>query len=126
MNKLSKLLLIDDESEFRFLIKTDLENEGFEVLEAADGLTGINLALSEKPDLILLDLNMPDPDGYQVLTLIRAHDRLQDIPVIILTTGDNINDRLRQTTDGADDHIAKSLDPKERTARIRSILAKER
>jgi DNA-binding response OmpR family regulator len=126
MKNLTRILLIDDEPEFRFLIKTDLENEGFEVLEAADGFAGIKLALSENPDLILLDLNMPEPDGHQVFRMIRDHDLLRDIPVIILTTGDDINDRLRQTTEVADDHIAKSLDPKERIARIRSILARNR
>ena len=124
MQRVYKILLIDDESEFRFLIKTDLENEGFEVLEAADGHSGIEMALEKNPDLILLDLNMPEPDGYQVYKMIRKHDLLRHLPVIILTTGDEINDRLRQATDDVNDFIAKSLDPKERTVRIRAVLEK--
>lgn len=125
MKKTTKLLIIDDEAESRFLIKTDLENEGFHVLEAADGITGIELAVSEKPDLILLDLNMPEPDGYQVYKMIRNHDVVRHLPVIMLTAGEEIIDRYHQLANPADDYIGKGLDPKERTARIRAVLGKK-
>ena len=126
MTKVFKILLIDDEDEFRFLIKTDLENEGFQVFEAADGLTGIERAVIDQPDLILLDLNMPEPDGQQVYEMIKNDKRIGQIPVIILTTGDDLSEHYSQLMTQADDYIGKAVDPKERSARIRTILAKKR
>jgi len=116
------LLLIDDESEFRYLTKLDLENEGFSVIEAADGGEGLALMRSQKPDLVLLDLNMPDPDGHKICDMIRNDETLRNMPVIILTTSDDLNDKLRRLDGGADDYITKSIDPKERVARIRAVI----
>jgi len=116
------LLLIDDESEFRYLTKLDLENEGFSVIEAADGREGLALMRSEKPDLVLLDLNMPDPDGHKICEMIRDDEAFQNTPVIILTTSDDLNDKLKRLDGGADDYITKSIDPKERVARIKAVI----
>jgi len=116
------LLLIDDESEFRYLTKLDLENEGFVVSEAVDGLEGIEMIRSIQPDLVLLDLNMPDPDGHKVCDMIREDEELRNTPVIVLTTSDDLNDKLKRLEGGADDYITKSIDPKERAARIKSVL----
>ena len=116
------LLLIDDESQFRFMTKMDLESDGFTVFEAANGIDGIDIMRSENPDLVLLDLNMPEPDGHKVCDMIKNDDSLRHIPVIILTTSDDLNDKLRRLDGGADDYITKGIDPKERAARIRAVI----
>lgn len=116
------LLLIDDESEFRYLTRLDLENEGFTVSEALNGVEGLEMMRSIKPDLVLLDLNMPDPDGHEVCDKIREDEELCNTPVIVLTTSDDLNDKLKRLDGGADDYITKSIDPKERVARIKAVL----
>ena len=116
------LLLIDDEAEFRYLTKLDLENEGFTVSEADNGNEGLEMIRSLKPDLVLLDLNMPDPDGHEVCDVIRQDEELRTTPVIVLTTSDDLNDKLKRLDGGADDYITKAIDPKERVARIKAVL----
>jgi diguanylate cyclase (GGDEF)-like protein len=122
MNEQYKLLLIDDEAQFRFMTKMGLESNGFTVLEAADGNEGLKILAKEKPDLVLLDLNMPEPDGHKVCDLIKGDESLKHIPVIILTTSDDLSDKLNRLEGGADDYITKSADPKERAARIRTVI----
>ncbi len=92
------------------------------MIEAANGKEGLALMRSQKPDLVLLDLNMPDPDGHKVCDMIREDEALRNTPVIILTTSDDLSDKLRRLDGGADDYITKSIDPKERVARIRAII----
>ena len=122
MNEQYKLLLIDDEAQFRFMTKMGLEENKFTVLEANDGKEGLEILRSERPDLVLLDLNMPDPDGHKVCDIIKNDDTLRHIPVIILTTSDDLSDKLRGLEGGADDYITKTIDPKERAARIRAVI----
>ena len=122
MNDPYLLLLIDDEGHFRFMTKMSLEADGFRVQEAASGPAGIELAHQTPPDLVLLDLNMPEPDGHEVCEMIKSDNALRHIPVIILTTSDDLNDKLRRLDGGADDYITKSVDPKERAARIRAVI----
>jgi diguanylate cyclase (GGDEF)-like protein len=122
MNEQYKLLLIDDEAQFRFMTKMGLESNGFTVLEAADGNEGLKILAAEKPDLVLLDLNMPEPDGHKVCDIIKSDESLKHIPVIILTTSEDLSDKLNRLEGGADDYITKSADPKERAARIRTVI----
>lgn len=122
MNEQYKLLLIDDEAQFRFMTKMGLEENKFTVLELNDGKEGLEILRSERPDLVLLDLNMPDPDGHKVCDIIKNDDTLRHIPVIILTTSDDLSDKLRGLEGGADDYITKTIDPKERAARIRAVI----
>ena len=122
MNEQYKLLLIDDEAQFRFMTKMGLESNGFTVLEASDGKEGLKILATEKPDLVLLDLNMPEPDGHKVCDIIKSDESLKHIPVIILTTSDELSDKLNRLEGGADDYITKSADPKERAARIRAVI----
>ncbi len=117
-----KLLLIDDEEHFRFMTRMGLEADGFIVNEAANGIEGIEKLRTEKTDLVLLDLNMPDPDGHKICDLIKNDNSLKFIPVIILTTSDDLNDKLRRLDGGADDYITKDIDPQERAARIRAVI----
>jgi diguanylate cyclase (GGDEF)-like protein len=122
MEEQYKLLLVDDEAQFRFMTKMGLEANGFTVIEAADGKEGLEILGREKPDLVLLDLNMPDPDGHQVCDIIKNDDSLRHIPVIILTTSEDLSDKLRRLEGGADDYVTKTTDPKERAARIRAVI----
>ncbi|MBA7579157.1 Protein-glutamate methylesterase/protein-glutamine glutaminase [subsurface metagenome] len=122
MDEQYKLLLIDDEAQFRFMTKMGLEANGFIVLEASDGNEGLEILGKEKPDLVLLDLNMPDPDGHKVCDTIKNDDSFRHIPVIILTTSEDLNDKLRRLEGGADDYITKTTDSKERAARIRATI----
>jgi diguanylate cyclase (GGDEF)-like protein len=116
------LLLIDDEAQFRFMTKLGLEANGFKVLEAADGNEGLKILSKQRPDLVLLDLNMPDPDGHKVCDIIKNDESLRQLPVIILTTSEDLSDKLRRLEGGADDYITKTIDPKERAARIRAVI----
>jgi diguanylate cyclase (GGDEF)-like protein len=116
------LLLIDDEAQFRFMTKMGLEANGFKVIEAADGKEGLEILSKEKPDLVLLDLNMPEPDGHKVCDMIKNNESTRQIPVIILTTSEELSDKLSRLDGGADDYITKSTDPKERAARIRAVI----
>ena len=122
MDEQYTLLLIDDEEQFRFMTRLGLEANGFKVLEAADGEQGMQMLRSLKPDLVLLDLNMPKPDGHQVCEMIKNDDSLRHIPVIILTTSEDLNDKLQRLDGGADDYITKGTDSKERAARIRAVI----
>jgi diguanylate cyclase (GGDEF)-like protein len=122
MDEHYKLLLIDDEAQFRFMTKLGLEANGFTVLEASDGNEGLEILKSERPDLVLLDLNMPEPNGHSVCDIIKNDDSLRHMPVIILTTSEDLSDKLRRLEGGADDYITKTTDPKERAARIRATI----
>ena len=105
MDESYTLLLIDDEEQFRFMTKLGLEANGFTVLEAADGNEGLQVLRSAKPDLVLLDLNMPKPDGHEVCDMIKNDDSLRHFPVIILTTSEDLNDKLQRLDGGADDYV---------------------
>jgi PleD family two-component response regulator len=104
------------------MTRMGLEANGFTVLEASDGNKGLEILRRERPDLVLLDLNMPDPDGHKICDLIKNDDSFRHIPVIILTTSEDLNDKLRRLEGGADDYITKTTDPKERAARIRAVI----
>jgi diguanylate cyclase (GGDEF)-like protein len=122
MDEQYTLLLIDDEAQFRFMTKLGLEANGFKVIEAADGNEGLKILSREKPDLVLLDLNMPEPDGHKVCDIIKSGESTSHLPVIILTTSEDLSDKLRRLEGGADDYITKTTDPKERAARIRAVI----
>lgn len=105
------ILYADDEQEHRMMMQVILKNEGFALLEAANGEEAIEEAMRHRPDLVLLDLFMPKVDGFGVLEAIKADPTTQHIPVIILSawhTGDN---RQRARNSGAADFLAKPYDP---------------
>ncbi len=122
MDRKYRILLIDDEEDFLFMTGRSLENNGFEVHTAESGTKGLDLIRSNPPDLVLLDLNMPEPDGHQVCEMIKSDNTLQNIPVIILTASDELSDKLRRLEGGADDYITKYTDQRELEARIRTVI----
>ncbi|NUU95261.1 XRE family transcriptional regulator [Marinitoga sp. 1135] len=115
-----KILIIEDEKSILDLIKMNLILEDFEVISSERGEDGINLFKSEMPDLVILDLMLPDIDGFEVLKELQNMD--YNIPIIILTAKNNQNDKLLGLELGADDYITKPFDSKELILRIRNIL----
>ncbi len=114
-----KILVVDDKLELRTLLKSYLSQEGFDVVTAGDGREALFIVRQEKPDLILLDLMMPEMGGYDFL---RAHQREADTPVIILTAKLEENDKVLGLEIGADDYITKPFSLRELTARVRAVL----
>ena len=114
-----KILVIDDKKELRTLLKQYLVQEGFEVVTAADGQQGLFTARAEKPDLILLDLMMPEMGGYEFM---RAYSRESETPTIILTAKMEENDKVLGLELGADDYVTKPFSMRELTARVRAVL----
>lgn len=117
MNEL--ILVVDDEPKIVKLARDYLEKAGFRVLAAGDGVTAVSTARSEKPDLIVLDLNLPGMDGLDVCRAIR---RDSDVPIIMLTARVEETDRLIGLELGADDYIVKPFSPRELVARVRAVL----
>ncbi len=117
MNEL--ILVVDDEPKIVKLAQDYLQQAGFTVLSAMDGTTAIAMARHERPDLIVLDLNLPGMDGIDVCRAIR---RESDVPVVMLTARDSETDRLIGLELGADDYITKPFSPRELVARVRAVL----
>jgi DNA-binding response OmpR family regulator len=113
------ILVVDDKKEIRLLIKAYLEQEGFRVVTAGDGQEALYVARHEKPDLIILDLMMPQMGGYEFL---RAHKRDTDTPTIILTAKVDEGDKVLGLELGADDYVTKPFGMRELAARVRAIL----
>jgi len=116
---MERLLVIDDDAELCQLVTRFLSREGFAIRWALDGAAGIEQALAEEYSLIMLDVMMPDTDGFEVLRRIREQSRT---PVLMLTARGDTRDRVRGLELGADDYLPKPFDPAELVARIRAIL----
>ncbi len=116
---MERVLLIDDDAELCRLVTRFLSREGFEIRWAPGGAAGVEQALVEDCSLIMLDVMMPDTDGFEVLQAIRRQSRT---PVLMLTARGDIQDRIRGLEMGADDYLPKPFDPAELLARIRAIL----
>ena len=117
----SKILVVDDEPKALFLLRTLFMPEGYTVLEAQSGAAALALAETHAPDVVLLDVMMPDMDGYEVCTRLRANPRLAHVPVLMLTALDDRDSTLRGLEAGADDFITKPFDSAELRARLRTI-----
>ena len=114
-----KVLVVDDDPGFRELAQTWLQNAGFEVLTAEDGVAGMRRLYGSRPGLVLLDANMPRMDGWEVCRRIRD---MSDVPVIMVTVNGEKADRLRGFGLGADDYVTKPVDFAELVARVRAVL----
>jgi DNA-binding response OmpR family regulator len=115
----SKILLVDDEPKVCDLIKAYLVKDGYDVIIAADGKTAIEQAQRHKPDLILLDLNLPELDGLEVCRTIRKQS---NVPIIMLTARDEETDKVVGLELGADDYVTKPFSPRELVARVGAVL----
>jgi two-component system KDP operon response regulator KdpE len=114
-----RILVVDDEERMVRFIRLNLEHDGFRVIEAFNGTQAINKVRSNLPDLVLLDIMMPDIDGFEVLRIIRE---VSTIPVIMLTAKGEEDDRVRGLELGADDYITKPFSPRELVSRVKAVL----
>ncbi|MBU2567540.1 MAG: response regulator [Elusimicrobia bacterium] len=117
-----KILVVDDEEDYLNLAKTILEPEGYSVITASDGLIGMEKLSLEKPDLLILDINMPEINGFNVCEKIRASGEFKRIPIIMLTVRRKEEDKIKGLETGADDYITKPFHPRELISRVRTVL----
>ena len=118
-----KLLIVEDDATVRDTLALNLRAEGFECLTAGDGEEGLQLARTQAPDLILLDLMLPKLDGLSVCRMLR---RTSDVPIIMLTARGTEMDRIAGLETGADDYVVKPFSLGELTARVRALLRRAR
>ncbi len=120
----NKVLLIEDEYSIAETIKVSLELEGYEVIVAPDGETGLASALVNEPDIILLDIMLPDMDGWEILRQFKSASPTKFIPVIVITGLGKTDHILKGFEIGADDYIQKPIDSNELFARIKNLLSR--
>lgn len=121
----SAVLLIEDHKDIAEMVTAYLENRGFEVDYAADGITGLHLAVSNSYDAIILDLMLPGMDGIDICHKLRTEAR-RDTPVIMLTARDTLDDKITGLETGADDYLVKPFAIQELEARVRSIIRRHK
>ena len=117
-----KILMIDDEPDKIFIFTTILQNKGYEVLTAASGSEGIDRIQSERPDLILLDINMPDINGHLVREKLKERPSTRNVPIVMFSSSDQVSDKVRSLKTGADDYITKDVDHEELVARLEALI----
>jgi DNA-binding response OmpR family regulator len=117
-----RVLVIDDEAPIRLLCRVNLEAEGIEVLEAADGPSGLEKARAEIPDVVLLDVMMPGLDGWRVAEELLDDDRTAEIPIVFLTARAELRDRARGLDLGGVDYVTKPFNPVELAPLVRDLL----
>ncbi len=116
---MNSLLFIEDDDQIRLALRLALEDEGYEVREAPDGRSGLAAFHSDEPDLVLLDLRLPDMSGFEVCRALRA---MSIVPIVMVTAQTDTNDMVAGLEAGADDYVTKPVVPKELAARIRAHL----
>ena len=119
---MTRILVVDDDHEIVRLVKAYLEKAGFSVLTAYNGETALHTLRRESPDLMLLDLMLPDRDGWDLTRLIRSDDTLANMPIIMLTARVEDSDKIIGLEIGADDYVTKPFNPREVVARVRALL----
>ena len=119
---MTKILVIDDEAPIRLLCRVNLEAENMEVIEAADGPSGLEKARTESPDVILLDVMMPGIDGWRVAEQLLDDPSTSNIPIVFLTARAEFRDRARGLDIGGVDYVTKPFNPLELAPLVRDLL----
>jgi two-component system response regulator RpaA len=119
---MTKILVIDDDSAINELIKVNLELHGYEVIQSLNGTDGFALAKQEYPELIILDVMMPEVDGFTVAQRVRQCPEIADIPIIMLTALSELNDKVNGFNIGVDDYLTKPFEIEELLVRVRALL----
>ena len=119
---MTKILVVDDDDSINELIKINLELSGYDVISAFDGLQGFTLAKQELPDLIVLDVMMPDVDGYTVAKRVRENASTSEIPILMLTAMGQLEDKVKGFDIGVDDYLVKPFEMDELKVRVRALL----
>ena len=119
---MNKILVIDDDEAVNELVKINLELAGYNVISARDGISGFAAAKQEQPDLIMLDVMMPDVDGYTVAKRIRENPAIKDTPIIMLTALGMLDNKVKGFDIGVDDYLVKPFEIEELKVRVRALL----
>ncbi|MDP2931661.1 MAG: response regulator transcription factor [Chloroflexota bacterium] len=114
-----KILVVDDEKKIVAIVRAYLEREGYQVMTAYEGKSALELARRQSPDLIILDLMLPEISGWDVCRTLRKGS---DVPIIMLTARDETTDKIVGLELGADDYVTKPFDPKELVSRVKAVL----
>lgn len=121
----NNILVIDDDVMNLDMISQRLELRGYHVVAAADGLEGIDLARAERPDLILIDINLPEMDGWEATRRLKSEEATRHIPVVALTVHAMVSDRSRALQAGCDEYESKPVDFERLLTKMETLLCKE-
>lgn len=119
-----KILIVDDDLDTLRLVGLMLQHQGYRIVAASSGLQAIALCQSEKPDLVLLDIMMPEMDGYEVARMLRADKATSLLPIIMFTAKTQVDDKIQGFEVGADDYLTKPTQPRELFAHVKAVLAR--
>ncbi|MBS4032060.1 MAG: response regulator transcription factor [Clostridiales bacterium] len=120
MSKITKILVVDDETKIRRVVEQSLRKDAYRVVHASDGLEALQKVEAEKPDLIILDLMMPEMDGFEVCKALRSKG--DNTPVIILSARDELDNKAHGFNLGVDDYVTKPFSPAELALRVKAVL----
>jgi two-component system alkaline phosphatase synthesis response regulator PhoP len=119
---MNRILVVDDDKKIVRLVRSYLEQSGYQVFTAYDGETALHTIRREKPDLVVLDLMLPDRDGWEITRIVRADPTVARLPIIMLTARVEDVDKIVGLEVGADDYITKPFNPREVVARVKAVL----
>ena len=117
-----RILVVDDDKEIVRILRAYLEQAGYTVWPAYDGETALHIMRSDRPDLVVLDLMLPDRDGWSITKIVRADPALKALPIVMLTARVESADKIQGLNLGADDYVPKPFNPHEVVARVRAVL----
>ena len=120
-----RILIVEDQEDNRTILRDVLSTVGYELIEALNGKDGVRLAQSERPDLILMDIQLPEMDGYEATQQIKSIAELKTIPIIAVTSYALSGDEAKARAVGCDGYIAKPFSPREVLAKVRKYLSDE-
>ena len=122
MGAQARILVVEDDPKVIIFIEDNLENMGYQVLTARNGAEGLEKAREAKPDLLVLDVMMPEMDGYEVCSQLKADPETRGIPILMLTAKGQLQDKVKGLDIGADDYLAKPYEKAEFEARVKALL----
>ena len=119
---MNRILVVDDDKQIVRLVRSYLEQAGYQVLTASDGETALHSIRHDDPNLVVLDLMLPDLDGWEITRIVRSDPKIAGLPIVMLTARVEDTDKIVGLEIGADDYIAKPFNPREVVARVRAVL----
>src|SRR4030042_1802498 len=119
-----KILIVDDDLDTLRLVGLMLQHQGYRILAASGGIQGSSMGQTDNPDLILLDIMMPEMDGYEVARKLRSEPTTNSIPIIMFTAKTQVDDKVEGFEAGADDYLTKPTQPRELFAHVKAVLAR--
>lgn len=122
MSSKKRILVVEDDPHVVIFVTDTLEYMGFEVLIARNGLAGLEKAVKEKPNLLILDVMMPEMDGYEVCRRLKSEPKTRNLPILMLTAKGQIQDKVKGLDIGADDYLAKPYDKEEFESRVKALI----